>query len=59
MLVDQQLLTTEEAAAFLRLRPQTLRRWACYDTGPISPVRLQNRLRWRADDLKKLAEMPR
>jgi len=49
-----QLLDTEEAASFLRLKPQTLRRWACYDQGPIRPVKVGKRLRWRLADLERL-----
>lgn len=48
------LLPTNEAAALLRFAPQTLRKWACYDNGPIRPVRIAGRLRWRTADLLKL-----
>lgn len=50
------LLETKEAAESIRFKPQTLRRWACYDNGPIRPVRIGNRLRWRVSDLQKLVE---
>lgn len=50
----REILTTNEAADFLGLKPQTLRCWACYGKGPISPVRIGNRLRWRLSDLEKL-----
>lgn len=49
-------LDTQEAAYYLRFRTQTLRRWACYDSGPIRPVRIGGRLRWRIADLQKLLE---
>lgn len=49
-----ELLPTNEAAAMLRFAPQTLRKWACYDNGPIRPVRIAGRLRWRTADLLKL-----
>ena len=55
VLTNQQLLTTDEAAAFLQFAPQTLRKWACYGSGPVRPVKVQNRLRWRLADLEKLA----
>lgn len=48
------ILPTNEAAALLRFAPQTLRKWACYDTGPIRPIRIAGRLRWRTADLLKL-----
>lgn len=54
MFDDNALLTTAEAAAFLRFNAQTLRRWACYQNGPIQPVRLRNKLRWRGCDLNRL-----
>lgn len=47
---------TGEAANYLKLQSQTLRRWACTQTGPIQPVRIGNRaLRWRWADLHELA----
>ena len=38
--------TTNEAAAYLNLQPQTLRKWACEQRGPIKPVRIGGRLGW-------------
>ena len=56
MFSNNQLLTTKEAAEFLRLKPQTLRRWACYQNGPIQPARVcRGQLRWRGGDLNQLA----
>ena len=55
------LITTEEAAALLRLTPQTLRRWSCEDSGPlvggerIKPRRIGGRLRWPLAVIKSLA----
>lgn len=54
---DEQFATTSEAAAFLKFEPQTLRRWACRQVGPIQPLRIGKRLRWRWADLRKLAEV--
>ena len=48
------LLVTNEAAALLRLRPQTMRRWACDGSGPIKPRRIAGRLRWPLADIKAL-----
>ena len=50
------ILTTEEAARALNRRPQTLRRWACLGDGPIRPVRINGRLGWRVEDLRRLLE---
>lgn len=50
------LLTTNEAAAFLKLQPQTLRKWAMDGSGPIQPIKIQNRLRWRLSDMQELCK---
>jgi hypothetical protein len=42
------------AAYHLNRRPQTLRLWACYENGPIRPLRIHGRLAWRVDDLRRL-----
>lgn len=47
-------LTTDEAAAALNRQPQTLRKWACLENGPIRPVRIHGRLAWRVADLQAL-----
>ena len=47
-------LTTEEAAAAVNRKPQTLRKWACLENGPIRPIRINGRLAWRVSDLKAL-----
>lgn len=46
------LLPTAEAAALLGLRPQTLRRWAAENSGPIKPRRIGGRLQWLLGDIK-------
>lgn len=48
------LLTTNEAARFLCLKPQTLRKWSMDGSGPIQPIKIGNRLRWRSSDLEGL-----
>lgn len=45
--------STNEAAASLGRKPQTLRRWASLG-GPISPIRINGRLLWRVADLSRL-----
>lgn len=49
-------LTTEEAAYYLNRQPQTLRSWACLESGPIRPVRINGRLAWPVADIRALLE---
>lgn len=48
------ILSTKDAAAALTRQPQTLRIWACYENGPIRPVRIHGRLGWRVQDIQAL-----
>lgn len=48
------VLPTNEAAPFINRRPQTLRKWACLECGPIRPLRINGRLAWRVSDLQSL-----
>lgn len=45
---------TEQAAAYLGRRPQTLRAWACRENGPVRPVRVYGRLMWPMRDIRRL-----
>lgn len=47
-------LPTSEAAPAINRAPQTLRKWACLENGPIRPVRINGRLAWRVADLAML-----
>ena len=47
-------LPTHEAAPAINRQPQTLRKWACLENGPIRPVRINGRLAWRVSDLQAL-----
>lgn len=49
-----EVLPTDEAAAAINRRPQTLRKWACLECGPIRPVRINGRLAWKVSDLQSL-----
>ncbi|KZZ12044.1 hypothetical protein A3749_07330 [Oleiphilus sp. HI0078] len=49
-------LPTNEAAEALNRQPQTLRKWACLECGPIRPIRINGRLAWRVEDLQKLLQ---
>ena len=49
-----EVLPTDEAAAEINRKPQTLRKWACLENGPIRPVRITGRLAWKVSDLQSL-----
>lgn len=49
-------VSTEEAAFHLHRAAQTLRRWACYEDGPLRPVRVNSRLAWRVADIIRVLE---
>jgi hypothetical protein len=50
----RETLTTAEAAKALNRAPQTLRKWACLENGPIRPVRINGRLAWPLDEIVAL-----
>lgn len=50
----QAVVPTDVAAAALNRRPQTLRKWACLENGPIRPVRINGRLAWHVADIQAL-----
>lgn len=45
-------VSTEEAAAHLLRKPQTLRGWAMREDGPIRPIRVGVRLMWPVAAIK-------
>lgn len=49
-----EVLPTNQAATAINRAPQTLRRWACKEDGPIRPIRINGRLAWRVSDLKAI-----
>lgn len=49
-----EVVSTEAAAAAINRKPQTLRKWACLENGPIRPLRINGRLAWRVADLQTL-----
>jgi len=55
-LADEQrsALSTADAAAHLNRRSQTLRSWACKGCGPIRPVKINGRLAWPTEEIKRL-----
>lgn len=51
---SMRVVDTEKAAKILGKSKNTLRKWACYENGPIRPVRLGRRLAWRISDLERI-----
>jgi len=49
------VLTTAEAAQILCRRPQTLRKWAALECGPVRPIRIMGRLGWKTEEVLRLA----
>lgn len=47
-------LPTREAAHHLNRKMQTLHTWACFENGPIRPVRVNGRLAWRVADIQRV-----
>lgn len=52
--VTRPVLTTAEAAFYLNRKAQTLRIWACHESGPLRPLRLYGRLGWPADEVRRM-----
>ncbi len=46
-------ITTREAAHYLNRKEQTLRIWACKETGSIRPIRVNGRLAWPVAEIKR------
>jgi len=52
--VTRPAVDTDAAAYYLNRKPQTLRAWACFDSGPIKPTRINGRLAWPVAELRRL-----
>lgn len=52
--VTRPTVETASAAHYLNRRPQTLRGWACLETGPVRPLRINGRLAWPVSDLRRV-----
>jgi hypothetical protein len=50
----RETMTTADAAKALNRAPQTLRKWACLENGPIRPIRIHGRLAWPVDEIALL-----
>lgn len=53
-LVNRPTVPTEQAAHYLNRRPQTLRGWACMESGPMRPARINGRLAWPVAEIKRV-----
>lgn len=51
---SMRVVDTGKAAEILGKSKSTLRKWACYENGPIRPVRIGRRLAWRISDLERI-----
>lgn len=51
---NRTVIDTNEAAFHLGRKPQTLRKWACYEDGPLRPVRIMGRLAWPVADILRI-----
>lgn len=47
-------VATAAAAYYLNRRPQTLRGWACLETGALRPIRINGRLAWPVSELRRV-----
>jgi hypothetical protein len=52
--VTRPAVDTASAAYYLNRRPQTLRVWACLESGPLRPVRMHGRLAWSVSELRRV-----
>lgn len=50
----RQTVPTAVAAFHLNRSQQTMRRWSCYQDGPIKPVRINGQLAWPVADIKRI-----
>ena len=45
---------TTTAARWLSRSPQTLRKWACYQDGPLRPQKVSGRLSWSVSEIRAI-----
>jgi hypothetical protein len=55
--VTRPAVDTAAAAHYLSRKPQTLRGWACLESGPIRPLHVHGRLAWPVSELKRVLGM--
>ena len=49
---------TAAAAHYLHLAPQTMRIYACKESGPLRPLRINGRLHWETKKIRELLGVP-
>ncbi len=54
--ITSDLLTREQAAEFLAIKPQTLAAWLCTGRYPLSVVKIGRSVRYRRSDLERFIE---
>jgi hypothetical protein len=47
-------VNTQAAAYYFNRSQQTLRIWACKQTGPLQPLVVNGRLAWRVSDIRQI-----
>jgi hypothetical protein len=52
--INRPAVDTAAAAYYLNRKQQTLRGWACLDTGPLRPIRVHGRLAWPVAEIKRV-----
>jgi hypothetical protein len=45
---------TQAAAYYMNRAEQTMRYWACSESGPIRPLRIHGRLHWPVAEIRRL-----
>lgn len=58
-LENRAAVDTATAAFHLSRQPQTLRCWASREDGPLVPLRINGRLAWKTEDLRRVLGMAR
>ena len=53
-LITRPAVDTDSAAYYLGRKAQTLRTWACKENGPLRPIRVNGRLAWPVDQIRKI-----
>jgi len=53
-MVTRPTVPTDQVAYYLNRKPQTCRAWACFENGPIRPLRINGRLAWPVSEIRTL-----
>lgn len=52
--ITRPTLETAAAAYYLNRAQQTLREWACFEKGPVRPIRINGRLAWPVAEIRRV-----